>query len=667
MNRWNLREISREKLADRSLGDKVHRATLRTLEKRAHLVEEIPDWEELRDRARGLRLEAVERQQELLARFKEGMRQRGIRVTVVYSPQEACELICSLVTEVGKRVTKSKSMASEEIQLNDALEAAGCEVTETDLGELIVQLAHQAPSHVTAPAIHLSVEDIARIFESKLGIEPPDWVRDGAEVDEATRVKAATRMSLQAREVLRERFLEADVGISGANFLVAESATVVLLENEGNIQLTTCLPKRHIVLAGLEKLVARDEDLSVLLRLLPVSATAQRQTCYVSMFADAHPDMHVVLLAQGREELRKDPEQRDLLTCIRCGACMNVCPVYRNVGGHAYGGAYPGPIGSLLLPHFKGMEQFAELPFASSLCGACSEICPVKIPLHDRLLQLRARLTQDGFARELGLTLRGATTLMRHPDIMALAERWYPVARPLASLAPAGRAWTATRDLPVAPPETFRSLYERGAVSQPDRPGHGAVVAAATKTATATFAKEAAGRDLLELFGQRLQELGPAGETELHVVSAEEAIGLLRGMVASHKPGEVLIEGEASEKRGYKLGITSAALLIADTGGVVVDLPQRLCGRAHTLVDTHVVVGRRDQLVGTLAEAISVRIERRKSKSWGGYQVFVSGPSRTADIEKVLVIPAHGPRRLVVVITEAKWAEGGPSSLRSSG
>lgn len=655
MNRWNLREVSREKLADRSLGDKVHRATLRTLEKRSHLVEEIPDWEELRDRARGLRLEAVERQQELLDRFKEAMRQRGIRVTVVHSPQEACELISSLVTEVGTRVTKSKSMASEEIQLNDALEAAGCQVTETDLGELIVQLAHQPPSHVTAPAIHLSVEDIARIFESKLGIEPPDWVREGREVDEATRVKAATRMSLQARQVLRERFLGAEVGISGANFLVAESGTVVLLENEGNIQLTTCLPQRHIVLAGIEKLIARDEDLSVLLRLLPVSATAQRQTCYVSMFADAHPDMHVVLLAQGREELRKDPEQRDLLTCIRCGACMNVCPVYRNVGGHAYGGAYPGPIGSLLLPHLKGMEKFAELPFASSLCGACSEICPVKIPLHERLLQLRARLTEKGIARELGLTLRAAATLMRHPDLMALAERMYPVAKPLASLVPAGKAWTATRDLPAAPTETFRSLYERGAVSQPDRPSaHEVGEGSRTSTSTSTSTTTSTDQGLLDLFGQRLRELGPSGETELHVVSAAEAQTLLREMVAAHEPGQVLIEGETSEKREYELGITSASLLIADTGGVVVDLPQRTRGRAHTLVDTHVAVGSRGQLVAALGEAISARIEKRKSKSWGGYQVFVTGPSRTADIEKVLVIPAHGPRRLVVLITEEK-------------
>ncbi|MBI5532598.1 MAG: LUD domain-containing protein [Deltaproteobacteria bacterium] len=653
MSHGRMRDASREKLVDRSVGDKVHRATLRTLDKREHMVETIPDWEALRKRAREIRLEALDRHDELREELIGKLRERGVHVTVVQTVEDAQRTIASLVRQIGKRVTKSKSMASEEILLNDALEAEGAQVTETDLGELIVQLAHQPPSHVTAPAIHLSVEDIARIFHDKLDIEPPDWVKEGRKVDEATRVNLATQMSLAARKVLRDRFLGAEVGISGANFLVAQSGTVVLLENEGNIQLTTCLPKRHIVLAGLDKIIPRDEDLSVLLRLLPVSATAQRQTCYVSLFADAHPDMHVVLLDHGRTKLMKDPEQRDVLTCIRCGACLNACPVYRNVGGHAYGGAYPGPIGALLLPHLAGFDRYGDLPFASSLCGACTEICPVAIPLHERLLQLRARLTEQGHATELGWTLGAATELMKSEPLMRAATWAYRFGRPLAPIAPAARAWLHTRDLPEPPEQSFSSWYQdhRGdpSTQEPQKPRQAPSRAAKPRTSLPMQPTQSP----LDRFRKRLKELGPSGETELHCfATAVEARHFLRKLMEVHPPEAVLVEGERSTKKDYALGITSAALWIADTGGLLLDLKERAAGRASTLVDTHVVVAHKDAHVDTLAEAMRERVRRRAGRSWGDYQVIVTGPSRTADIEKVLVIPAHGPRRLIVVICD---------------
>jgi L-lactate dehydrogenase complex protein LldF len=676
-----MREASRQKLSDRALGDKVHRATLRTIEKRAHVVAEMPDWDALRSRARSMRLDALDRHEELLAELRSKLESRGVHVTVAETAEAAADLVTRLVLEAGGRVTKSKSMTSEEVHLNEALEHAGARVTETDLGELIVQLARQAPSHVTAPAIHLSVEDIARIFESKLDVPAPAWVREGASVDEPTRHALARELSLAARRALRRRFLEADVGISGANLLVAESATIVLVENEGNIQLTTCLPKRHVVLAGIDKLVARDEDAALLLRLLPVSATAQRQTCYVSLFADGHPDMHVVLLDHGRGALMRDREMRDLLPCIRCGACMNACPVYRNVGGHAYGGAYPGPIGAALMPFLEGFDRYAELPFASSLCGACTEACPVAIPLHERLLGLRARLAAGGLAPALGTALRAATSLMRSEARMQLAAAAWPLARPLASIAPLAAAWAGERELPPAPKQSFRAWHEQHRVDgdapassrrsnpaafgrHPDSERHGSGPPGSGPPSSGPDAgpEPAAGetplgteppRCLRDRFAERLRELGPGGETELReLATAREALAFVRSLLDGLDPCSVLVAGEPSEKRDYALGVTPAALLVADTAGVVLDLRERANGRASTLVETHVVVAEPGCLVAGLADLFEVRKRERRRGAWGDYQVVVTGPSRTADVEKVLVIPAHGPRRLVVVLCE---------------
>jgi len=677
VNRWPMRERTREKTADRSLGDKVHRATLRTVNHRAELVAERPDWEELRARAREARLRALDDHARLLGDFAGRLEARGVHVHVADTAEDAARLVTRLVMQVGGRVTKGKSMTSEEVELNPVLERAGAQVTETDLGELIVQLAGQPPSHITAPAIHLGVEDIARIFRDRLDMDVPAWV-DGAEpVEEAERKRLAVELSLRARAVLRERFCRADVGISGANFLVAESGTLVLVENEGNIQLSTCLPRRHIAIAGIDKLIATEEDLALLLRLLPVSATAQRQTCYVSLFADPHPDMHVVLLDNGRRDLMEDAQQRDLLTCIRCGACMNACPVYRNVGGHAYGGAYSGPIGALLLPHLRGGERYRSLPFASSLCGACTEACPVSIPLHRHLLELRARYAGTESGVQLRTGLRVGATLMRAGWSMEAAARAYRLARPLAGLAPLGRAWGTTRELPSAPRQTFRSWWRkqhrpaaaatsgepRGtrtgeaampveeAASLPSSSSTRAV--AGTASVGAHTADASSEEDLLARFGERLRELGPEGETELHrFADAEQARDYLRAEVAERDADSVLIDGEVAEKRDYALGVTRAGLLIAETGGIVLDRRDRSQNWVSILADTQIVVAQSGEIVATLDEALAARQARRESGAWHDLQVIVTGPSRTADVEKVLVIPAHGPRRLLVAICD---------------
>ena len=406
MSRGSFRRISSAKTAEPGLGDKLHRATLRTVEKRAHLIAEIPEWETLRRKAREIRLAALDRREKLLDRFARRLEERGARVTIVRSRREAADAVVALARQAGGEVIKSKSMATEEIGLNAALEAAGVTVTETDLGEWIVQQARQAPSHITAPAIHLSVEDIARIFHERAGTPLPDWIppsppatgHEPPVVPQATREALARELSLTARGLLRERFLRARVGITGANFLVAESGTIVLLENEGNIRLTTSLPARQIVVAGIEKLVARDEDLAVLLRLLPVSATAQRQSAYVSLLADRHPDLHVVLLDRGRSRLAKDRDQRDLLTCIRCGACLNACPVYRRrrpcLRGCTAADRRPAA------PHFDGADRHPELPFAStSAAPAARRARSGSLPR--AAARQRARLVRRGLACEL--------------------------------------------------------------------------------------------------------------------------------------------------------------------------------------------------------------------------------------------------------------------------
>ena len=414
----HLHELVRERIVDLRLRGNIGRATRTSLEKRLRAIADYDDWEAMRDAAHAIKKHTLDNIVQYLARFEERAAARGTVVHYASSGAEACEIIIDLVASRGGRLAvKSKSMTSEEIGLGHALEAAGIEAVETDLGEYIVQLAGEMPSHITAPALHKSREDIGRLFEAQLGIE---YTSD------------PETLTAVARRVLRGKFLTADIGISGVNAAVADTGAICIVENEGNARMSTTVPRVHIALMGCEKLVPDMRALAHGLNGLARSATGQRLSCYTNIIAgpkksgelDGPDELHVVIMDNGRSRLLGDARLREALLCIRCGACMNTCPVYQTVGGHAYGSIYPGPIGSVITPVFLGLDRAVAMPYASSLCGACSAICPVKIDLHHMLLWQR-HLAAD---RALGhwlerASMRAFLLLMRHPALYRTAAR----------------------------------------------------------------------------------------------------------------------------------------------------------------------------------------------------------------------------------------------------
>src|SRR5215217_3615766 len=382
------KENARAALADVQLRGALKNATSLFGARRKEAAASLPNWEDLRTQARAIKDEVLLHLDRYLEEFVRNAESRGATVHWARDAAEANTIICGLAKERNARiVVKSKSMTTEETHLNDALEAAGMQVIETDLGEYIIQLANEPPSHIIAPAIHKTRQQIGELFTAELGMPPTDNV---------------DQMTSTARAKLRDRFAAADVGISGVNFAIAETGTIVIVENEGNIRLTTSLPRMHIAVMGIEKVIPRFADLDVFLKLLPRSGTGQRLTTYQSFITgtkrhatgEGPEELHILLLDNGRSRMLPHPVTRQSLACIRCGACLNACPVYQQVGGHAYGSVYPGPIGAVITPQLTGLKSSAQLPYASSLCGACREVCPVKIDIPELLLHLRAEVTE---------------------------------------------------------------------------------------------------------------------------------------------------------------------------------------------------------------------------------------------------------------------------------
>ncbi|GAB4215774.1 MAG: LutB/LldF family L-lactate oxidation iron-sulfur protein [Roseiflexaceae bacterium] len=449
-------------LEDRSLQTALGRATGRFIDNRAAALASLRDPDGLRDQARAIRAKALSRLDVLLERLAGTVAARGGQVCWAADAADAQRYIVELARARGARlIVKSKSMASEEIHLNSALEQAGLEVVETDLGEYIIQLAGESPSHIIAPSIHKTREQVGELFAQHLGLPLTDDV---------------PTLTQAARHALRQRFLRADIGISGANFGVADSGAVVVVENEGNARLTTSAPRIHVAVMGIERVLESLDDLAVLLQVLARSATGQRLSVYTSIISGpARPDepdgpeeFHLILLDNGRSRIIGGGYAEALL-CIRCGACLNACPVYQAIGGHAYGGVYSGPIGAVLTPLLQpDLPGAVELPYASSLCGACQSACPVRIAIPDLLLRLRADAVAAGHAAPVErAAMRAWRTLMSRPPLYRLGGRLARAGTRLLArrgrirrLPPPLSAWTDLRDFPPFAEHSFSELWE---------------------------------------------------------------------------------------------------------------------------------------------------------------------------------------------------------------
>jgi L-lactate dehydrogenase complex protein LldF len=444
------RENARAALADAHLRGALKNATSLFGERRKVAAASLPNWEELRSQARAIKDEVLSHLDKYLEEFVRTAESRGAKIHWARDGVEANAIICRLAAERKARViVKSKSMTTEETHLNTALEAAGMQVVETDLGEYIIQLADEPPSHIIAPAIHKTRGQVAELFTNELGMPPTDDI---------------AQLTGTARATLRDRFAAADVGISGVNFAIAETGTIVIVENEGNIRLTTSLPRMHIAVMGIEKVIPRFADLDVFLKLLPRSGTGQRLTTYQSFITgtkrhatDEGPEeLHLLLLDNGRSRMLAHPVTRQSLACIRCGACLNACPVYQQVGGHAYGSVYPGPIGAVITPQLMGIEKTSQLPYASSLCGACREVCPVKIDIPRLLLHLRGEISPRKGSAVEQLAFKLWAKVMMSPALYKLSS---VAGRVLQRIVPISKAWTSGRDLRPIEPKSFHELW----------------------------------------------------------------------------------------------------------------------------------------------------------------------------------------------------------------
>jgi L-lactate dehydrogenase complex protein LldF len=458
-------EAARTALADSQLRRNLRNATRTIRTKRAGVVAELDDWEQLRAAGQAIKDDVLAHLDRHLVDFEAAVTARGGIVHWARDAAEANAIVLRLVREAGAdEVVKVKSMATAEIGLNEALEAGGVAAVETDLAELIVQLGHDRPSHILVPAIHRNRSEIREIFRREMPDRPDDLSDQPRD------------LAMAARAHLRRKFLSAKVAISGANFGVAETGSVAVVESEGNGRMCVTLPETLITVMGIEKLLPRWPDLEVFLQLLPRSSTAERMNPYTSIWTGVTPgdgpqNFHLVLLDNGRTATLADSTGRQALRCIRCSACLNVCPVYEHTGGAAYGSVYPGPIGAILTPQLAQDphdKQVASLPFASSLCGACYEVCPVRINIPEVLTHLRAEMVRaKGKRTPEALAMASLAWVLRDPARYEAAQRAGSLARlitrgkRISSLPWPGSRWTAARDVPSPPAESFRSWWKK--------------------------------------------------------------------------------------------------------------------------------------------------------------------------------------------------------------
>lgn len=674
-----------ESINNETLQTALDNNTERRLNGRAAAFESIPDWRERRQHAHQIRADVIEHLDTYLTQFITKNEENGVIVHRAKDAAEAIQIILEISKDLPQRtrsaqrgkektlvplspvsrgrdlrgekvlIAKSKSMVSEEIELNHALEAQGIKVIETDLGEYIVQLRHERPSHIITPAAHLKKEQVAQLFHEKLGIPYTEDI---------------PTLTATARKVLREVFLTADIGFSGVNFGVAETGSVCIITNEGNGRMVTTVPPVHIALMGMERLVPNLDDLALMLSLLPRSATGQKLTVYTQLLQKPLPNQtrHLIILDNGRTRLKNSP-LKESLYCIRCGACLNACPVFRELSGHAYIGKdksiapYPGPIGSIISPGLLG-ENFVHLAQASSLCGACKDVCPVDIDLPKMLTRVRAgEATSDQFSVNsggAGLTwttkffLQIYTRLATHPKLYAVSQKFAALTSFLLSprsqwmRLPAFTGWGYSKDLPRFVAKPFRERYESKHVDRYTGTQMGRyastqvesrqVESGQTESLAAMFTKELAAlggyvyqtknptRSVIEfLLSRNVQKI------HLEPNTLDESLLLETGIEFTHDPDPEI-----------SVGVTNALCGLADTGSVL-EADGALF--PSLLPEIHIAVLKSKDILPSLSNAMDLVKDKNSA-------VFITGPSRTADIEMTLTIGAHGPKEIHVFVVE---------------
>ncbi len=670
MNSDQFRSRIRTSLANQHLQNALDLNAERRVTRRINALETLPDWRERRQRAHAIRAEVIDNLDSLLEQFTVQTQSNGVIVHRAKDAAEAVKIVLEIAktgkqvdTDTGKQagntqyavrnilVAKSKSMVTEEINLNHALEKENIRVVETDLGEFIVQLRGEKPSHIITPALHLKRQDVGEIFQKKLDVE---YTED---------IPTLTNI---ARKTLREVFLTADVGITGANFAIAEEGAICLVTNEGNGRMVTTLPPIHIALIGMERLVRNLDDLALMLSLLPRSATGQKLTSYTQVVHSPLPNQqrHFVILDNGRSRLRNSP-LKESLYCIRCGSCLNACPVFREIGGHAYKSPYSGPIGSVISAGLFGSE-FVPLAQASTLCGACKDACPVDIDLPKLLVRVRADQSPvsslksskpHGLSSLSIFSLRMYSRFARHPRLFALSQKFAALGAFLVApfsqwiRLPAITGWGYSKDFPKFAGKTFRERWKDLDVNKetskqvdtytskflgqkqeslrriyPERSEHaqGDIVERFTKELTAVHGHVHHAENVTQSIIQFLQSRN-INHIHLEPNVLDEVALTKAGVTFSREPDPVI-----------RVGVTKAQCGVADTGSVLEADGEGKSLRASLLPEIHLAVLRASQIYPSLENAIHL-VKDTKSA------VFITGPSATGDIESVHTIGVHGP------------------------
>jgi L-lactate dehydrogenase complex protein LldF len=661
MNRTEFRARIRKSLANPTLQMALDANAERRVTGRIRAWESLPNWRERRQQAHAIRAEVIDHLEEYLAPFINKAKENGI---VVHRAKDAAEVIQTILkiaesnfpgrldkTDVNRQtsllIAKSKSMVTEEVNLNHALEAEGLRVVETDLGEYIVQLRGERPAHIITPAVHLRRDDVGRLFHEKLGIPYTEDI---------------PTLTNTARKVLREVFLNADIGISGVNFGVAETGSLCVVSNEGNARMVTTLPPVHIALMGMERLVRNLDDLAIMLSLLPRSATGQKLSVYTQLVHSPFPGQqrHLILLDNGRSRLRNSPLQESLY-CIRCGACLNACPVFREIGGHGYDSTYSGPIGSVISAGFFGSD-FVPLAQASSLCGACKDACPVDIDLPKLLTRVRAGQSEtngekkegDGLSSLSKIFLRMYSWIARNPRLFAVSQRLAGLGTWLISpfgnylRLPAFTGWGYSKDLPRFAVKPFRASFHRNnangsnpSIKERSMELDQSSTSESNQDSLQQFEDElikvsgniihANADELTNRVADFLQERG-VNQIHLEPNTLDESILEQKGITISHAPDPAL-----------RTGVTRAVCGLADTGSILIRDGEGHPLQASLLPEIHMAILRASEILPSLQDALPLT---RNSKS----AVFITGPSRTGDIEMSHTIGVHGPSEVHVFL-----------------